>query len=616
MKYVDDVNIVMQKLEMGTRWVCGKLETRDSWAQEDREAGKSQESVTMDVVRGIAESVIPWLEFTSDLPEDHKSKMVPMLDLEVWVVPANGKEECDKLGWRFFEKKVNTQRVLRESSALTWRCKLVSLSQECFRRLRNTARQVPSSVRTQILCKFVNKLRSSGYTQKTVNGLMESGTRCYYRKLSIELQGGPRVNNRDDSQDLPRRRRKMGEATNWFRRRRGGPTETARKDNGWRSCSGTGSLTGGAPGGQSRRRTNVECQESSSPITTHGTQEQERAKPDARQIESTLLIPYTKGAVLQKMMQRRDDQLTEMTGSRRVRVVESGGDKLVHLLRRNDPGSTKRFCKDKACTPCGTRAWLVEKKKDTREMKEKLPKILISKTSRQCRREGVNYTLQCLLCLPLGKQSLYRGESSHSARGRQGQHARDISNGVVTNPLVIHSIKEHGGVRPVMAATIDQVEARPLYRAVREAVRISQLPDDSRNLNRCQEWGQPRVPVLSVTGGDVAKGQDPDCREGVHNPRKTWSENTLAEIERGGKKRVRYWDENKEEDESRTVPDPEIDLQPASGPKPLEQASVSNIGPDEPHSMSQGTEVPQQPLVQGPSKGPSRKRRRKDPGVP
>ena len=48
-------------------------------------ARKSLEKITMDCIRGMADSILPWIKFTSDLPEDHKSGMVPCLDIQVWI---------------------------------------------------------------------------------------------------------------------------------------------------------------------------------------------------------------------------------------------------------------------------------------------------------------------------------------------------------------------------------------------------------------------------------------------------------------------------------------------------------------------------------------------------
>ena len=223
---------------------------------------------------------------------------------------------------------------------------------------------------------------------------------------------------------------------------------------------------------------------------------QEDGPTEERQVDTTVLVPYTVGSRLRTKVQNADDALTALLGSRKVRLVESGGDKLVHLLSRNDPWAAKRVCKDSSCVPCASRTWLREKEKECKKMKEKMPELLITKTSTQCRREGCNYILQCLLCLPLGKRSLYRGESGKSAQEHQAQHAQGIAQGIMTNPLVLHSIKENGGVCPQMIATIDRIESRPLYRAVREAVKISQLHLDNRNMNSCQEWGPAEGPVL------------------------------------------------------------------------------------------------------------------------
>ena len=338
---------------------------------------------------------------------------------------------------------------------------------------------------------------------------------------------------------------KIGAAQSWFKRRRGGAVENARKENGWRTtdskAAGPARMDrkrdiSGSPGGAGRGQGEPQSEPGNGDVPK-----------EMRQTESTILVPFTVGSILQKKIQNSDDAFTALTGSRRMRVVESGGDKLGNLLGRQDPWRSKRYCKDQSCVPCKTRAWLREKEKEAKESNQKLPDILIKKSSPQCRREGCNYTLQCLLCIPLGRQTLYKGESSKSGRERQGQHQQGIDQGVVTNPLVLHTVKEHGGVRPSMAATIEQIEPRPLYRAVREAVKISQLPADSRNMNKCQEWGQPRVPVLAVTGGDRPGHW---IEEGIDNPRKAWTEEIMMEISAGTKKRVRYWEYQEEKEDN------------------------------------------------------------------
>ena len=95
----------------------------------------------MDLVRNVADGVFPWLKVMSDLPEDHPSQMVPMLDLRVWV--QHDQSGPDRLGWMFFEKEVNTTRVLRATSALSWRSKLVSMNQGGLQEIEEHDQQGP-----------------------------------------------------------------------------------------------------------------------------------------------------------------------------------------------------------------------------------------------------------------------------------------------------------------------------------------------------------------------------------------------------------------------------------------------------------------------------------------
>ena len=53
--------------------------------------------------------------------------------------------------------------------------------------------------------------------------------------------------------------------------------------------------------------------------------------------------------------------------------------------------------------------------------------------------------------------------------------------------------------------------------------------------------GAPRIPVLSVQGGD--NNQE---KPGQHNPRIQWSNDTLVKIEEGTLKRIAYWEWNQD----------------------------------------------------------------------
>ena len=352
------------------------------------------------------------------------------------------------------------------------------MTMELFRRMRNSTRQLTLEARTKIVKDFIDKLRISGYQVGSVGGILTSGLQYYYRKVRIELEGGPSVNKRDDTDEMSRRRKKMLTTTSWFnKKRRGGEAEKQKKIHGWRSGCWEQRQSQMLQQQRGRGKTQVEMKsgagdQSQQQLGGEGVNVGERKRTTA-----VLLVPYTVGSELQHAVQQADDYMRLVGGEGgRVRVIEKGGDKLVDLLSRNDPWAARRYCSDETCPTCDSRRWLNNLKKESRKTKSALPEGLIATTSNQCRREGTNYVVQSLACLEGGKVATYRGESSQSSRQCQKEHSCDLALGVATSPLVLHTVEEHGGIRPKVLYTVSHLEPRPLYRAVRESVLISAQP--------------------------------------------------------------------------------------------------------------------------------------------
>ena len=262
-------------------------------------------------------------------------------------------------------------------------------------------------------------------------------------------------------------------------------------------------------------------------------------KPE-RKTAATLLVPYSVGSDLQKRIQRAEDRFCELVGGQRVRVLEKGGDSLNNLLVRNDPWAASRVCSDSSCVTCKSRTWIKNIKKEAKKTKTELPDILLTTTTNQCRREGCTYTVQCLDCLdqPHPRQTLYQGESSRSSRQIQGEHQKDLDSGLSKSTLVVHSIEEHGGQKPKFLYLVNSIEPRPLYRMARESVLIASQPMGPENLNRCQEWGAPRIPVLLNKDVGTVPIAAESLRTGIYNPRPVWSNKMMEKIEDGRLKKI------------------------------------------------------------------------------
>ena len=80
-KYVDDILIVTEKLELGARWKQGRLVYEEADVVNDSELRKTQEEVTYEVLRTMANTVFNCLEFTGEYAVGHN----PILCLDIHV---------------------------------------------------------------------------------------------------------------------------------------------------------------------------------------------------------------------------------------------------------------------------------------------------------------------------------------------------------------------------------------------------------------------------------------------------------------------------------------------------------------------------------------------------
>ena len=107
-KYVNDLNVVMVLLSLGSRWEDGMVMYSQELEQDDRRRVRYRDIMTMKCLREeVPDSVLPWLCFILDAPELHDTGMVPVLDLHVWIrkpEESEGGLGSDLIAWMFYEK--------------------------------------------------------------------------------------------------------------------------------------------------------------------------------------------------------------------------------------------------------------------------------------------------------------------------------------------------------------------------------------------------------------------------------------------------------------------------------------------------------------------------------
>ena len=132
----------------------------------------------------------------------------------------------------YYEKPMASPLVFHSRAAYSWRCKIVTLSEETGRRMRNMDEYHTVEERKEVLCKFLKKMADSGYGPPTREEILKSGIRKYYRKVSDQETGGPRL-YRGPEEMKENRRFKDLLTKRWFRPRRGGESERVKKELPW-----------------------------------------------------------------------------------------------------------------------------------------------------------------------------------------------------------------------------------------------------------------------------------------------------------------------------------------------------------------------------------------------
>ena len=458
-KYVDDVNLLLETLQKGTRWNGDSLEWRREWEEEDIAGGEDDDIRTMREIRKLSNSLLNFIRFKEDVPANHESKKIPVLDLQVWreeeypvknSLQSHLEEETSEAGlktnlmWEFFEKPMASKFVIMENSALPHRIKMTTLCQEVIRRMRNTCRDVSCERRGEILSVYMRKLQRSGYSVAMREKVAQAGVRGYLRMVKEEEEGGRKVNRPRQDGEEERRYRRLAGKSSWFRGSRGG-------------------------GGAKMERPQVGRRR----LTRGG-------KMKEKQIDTVMFVVHTPGDTLAKSLQKAEDKFVEKKPGGKVKMVSRGGSALQDILCDKNPWK-KMGCGRQDCFICG------------------------SGNPGGCQKEGSVYSITCQECKSRGILASYWGEASRSGYLRGLDHQSLLKRKDDSSPLWKHSAEHHNGREDVVySMKVERSYAEsPLNRQIDESTSIArsraQIPMNSRS-----EWNSQRIPriVLQVQGKD------------------------------------------------------------------------------------------------------------------
>ena len=137
------------------------------------------------VIKEVANSICQYTTFKTDFPSAHETGLMPLLDIQVEVLPDN------TISWRYYEKEVTSPFTIMSSSAMPGKVKRISLVQEGLRRLRNTRPDLVPTIKKELMENFAEKMMVSGYNERFRAGVIKSAV-IGYERLSAACSRGER----------------------------------------------------------------------------------------------------------------------------------------------------------------------------------------------------------------------------------------------------------------------------------------------------------------------------------------------------------------------------------------------------------------------------------------
>ena len=193
--------------------------------------------------------------------------------------------------------------------------------------------------------------------------------------------------------------------------------------------------------------------------------------------KTILLVPVTKGAVLLRALQKREEEINR-NSDERIKMVEGGAMQMKNLLVNKNPFPSTT-CEMKKCILC----------KSNIENKTKIP----------CNASNVGYRLVCETCEQRGIVKVYEGETSRAARIRGAEHRRDFLNGKEDSALFKHKQNDHNHEDMQYRMEITKQFRDPLTRQANEAVRIGSRTKNEI-LNSKNEFNHPPITRITIEG--------------------------------------------------------------------------------------------------------------------
>ena len=238
-RYVDDVDIIMEAIPYGYRWVpisehdpdshcyiSGRLEYDEKWEKEDEKIPLDLH--TTNVMVAMANSIQKELQFEGDCGSNHEDGYIPVLDLKMKTVLLTEPGIDGTLVsyyqtiFKFFKKPMARKTIMNAKTAMSEKVKRETTANELLRRLLNTLPFMPESEENAVeaVNNYMVEMANSGYDEKWREDTLLNTIRGYKRKLrncgKVEAPG--KITFHENSTENLYRKQEEGERERYLAR--------------------------------------------------------------------------------------------------------------------------------------------------------------------------------------------------------------------------------------------------------------------------------------------------------------------------------------------------------------------------------------------------------------
>ncbi len=186
-RYVDDSNQVAEVPPLDMKYDREKrkmVKRKEHDETEDREREMEDDERLSEILKEIANDILPCIKMEADWPSQNPDGKLPILDMKVWT------NEKGEVLYKHYEKPMASKTVLHSQSAHPSHCKKSVHVQEIIRRLLNCSSKLSWERETApIVTEYMLRMKVAGYGERYRENVVRKALLIYRKKIEDDEKG-------------------------------------------------------------------------------------------------------------------------------------------------------------------------------------------------------------------------------------------------------------------------------------------------------------------------------------------------------------------------------------------------------------------------------------------